>query len=188
MLHKIPGKREPYLFFIKFLLCFFFLYFVFQFFWGVTGVGGRFYSSFIDNHFNIIKGFTGFLTKAAKVFLAALNYNAFQKDFHSLRIGSTGGVNVNPSCLGWGVMSFWFAFVYANNGSWKHKLKWIFGGLISICVLNIMRIALITLALHLRLKTFTSLNHHSTFNIISYCLVFVLIYRYLQHQKKYEES
>lgn len=144
------------------------------------------YSPFLDEHFNIIKGFTNFLTGAARVFVEAFGYTVSQNNYHTLRIEYSPGINVNPSCLGWGVMSFWIAFIYANTGRWKHKLKWLTIGILSICALNIARIALITLAAHLHWKTITSLDHHQVFNILSYGCIFILMYVYIRHQKKYE--
>lgn len=179
-------KTSPYLFFIKFLTCFFILYFFFPFYWGVTGIGGKIYSPFLDAHLNIIKWLTRFLTGAARFFLEALQYTVYQKNYSSLRIGHTAGVNVNPSCLGWGVMSFWVAFIFANSGDWKHKLKWMVIGIASICILNITRIILITLAIHLRWRTITSLDHHQAFNIFAYGCIFILMFWYTKVQKKYE--
>lgn len=183
---KLLDKKSPYLFFIKFLAGFFILYLFFPFYQGITAIGGKMYSPFFDHHLNIIKGLSRFLTGAAKIFLEAIDYNVYQKNYYSLRIGDTGGIDVNPSCLGWGVMSFWIAFVFANNGRWTYKLKWMIAGIASICILNITRIALIALALHLRWKTITSLDHHQTFNIFSYGCIFILMYWYARIQKKYE--
>ena len=186
MLNKLFHKKSPYLFCIKFLLVFFILYLFFPFYRGITGVGGKMYSPFLDSHFNIIRGFTGFLTGASRFILEALHYHVYQKDFHSIRIDSSRGINVNPSCLGWGVMSFWVAFVFANDGVWQHKLKWMFSGLFFICALNITRIVFITLAIHSRWRTVVSLDHHTIFNILSYGCIFILMYWYTYMQKKYE--
>ncbi len=183
---KLLYQKSPYLFFIKFLGCFFILYASFPFYWGITGKGGKMYSAFLDNHFNIIKGLTGFLTGAARSVLEALHYTVNQSNYHTLRIGHSAGVSVNPACLGWGVMSFWIAFVFANNGGWKHKLKWMICGTVFICILNIIRIALIALASHLHWKTITSLDHHQAFNVFSYGCIFILMYLYTRVQKKYE--
>lgn len=183
---KIYDKKSPYLFFIKFLLCFFALYFFFPFYRGITGVGGKMYSPFLDHHINIVKGLTLFLTGSAKLILQVLHYEVSQPNYHTLRIGYSSGISVNPSCLGWGVMSFWIAFVFANNGSWKYKLKWMITGITSICILNITRIVLICVANHLHWKTITTLDHHQTFNIFSYGCIFILMYVYVGVQKKYE--
>lgn len=185
-IRKLFDKNSPYLFFIKFLLCFFVLYFFFPFYQGITGEGGKIYSPFLDHHFNIVRGFTLFLTGCAKFVLQALHYQVYQPNYHTLRISYSGGISVNPSCLGWGVMSFWVAFVFANYGTWKHQLKWMMIGITSICILNITRIVLIAIANPLHWKTLTALDHHQTFNVFSYGCIFILMYLYTSMQKKYE--
>ncbi len=172
-------KNSPYWFFIKFIVAFTLLYLFFPFYWGVTGTGGKLYSPFLAEHFNFLKGFTSLLTKSAKLLLDLLGFETQQRLYNSLRIENSRGIIVNPSCLGWGVMSFWFAFVYANNGSWKYKLKWILTGISIIIMLNIFRIALIALANHKGWKIIIGLDHHQTFNIASYGCVFMLMYRYI---------
>ena len=181
-------KSSPYLFFIKFLLCFFALYLFFPFYRGITGVGGKLYSPFLDHHLNLVHRFSSFLTGCAKLILQALKFDVHQPNYHTLQIGYSSGIRVNPSCLGWGVMSFWVAFVYANPGSWQHKLKWMAGGIASICILNITRIALIAVATHRQWRPVTSLDHHQTFNIFSYGCIFILMYLYTKVQKRYERN
>jgi exosortase/archaeosortase family protein len=162
------------------------LYGFFPLYWAITGEGGKLYSPFLDHYFNIIKGLTTFLTGAARLVLQAFHYTVHQNNYHTLRIEYSKGISVNPSCLGWAVMSFWVAFVFANGGIWKHKLKWMMYGIASICILNITRIALIAAATHLRWKTIASLDHHQLFNVFSYCCIFILMYLYTRVQKKYE--
>jgi exosortase/archaeosortase family protein len=144
------------------------------------------YSEFLDHHLNLVKGLTGFLTACSKWVLEVLSYNVYQSNYHTLRIGYSGGISLNPSCLGWGVISFWIAFVFANAGARKHKLKWMLAGIASICILNISRIVLIVLSSHLGWKTITSLDHHQSFNVFSYFCIFIFMYWYIRVQKKYE--
>lgn len=181
------ANKSVYLFFIKFLLLFALLYLIFPLYWGITGPGGKVYSPFLDNHFNFIKGLAGFLTGVSRLLLNVFGYETFSWRYNSLRIGNSRGVVVNPSCLGWAVMSFWVAFVYANTGTVKHKLKWMLVGCITIICLNISRIVLIVLANHHNWDLITNLDHHQTFNIVSYFCVFILMYFYTRAQKRYEQ-
>ncbi|MDB5248352.1 MAG: hypothetical protein JWQ40_2746 [Segetibacter sp.] len=185
---ELPDRKSPFLFLIKFLLSFALLYYFFPFYRGITGPGGTFYSSFLDTYLNLVKGLTTFLTSTSKFLLEAFHYTVNQKNYHTIRIDHSNGISVNPSCLGWGVMSFWVAFVFANSGTWKHKFKWMSFGIVSIMILNITRITLIALANHHKWKTITSLDHHQTFNVFSYGCIFLLIYWYISLQKKYEGS
>lgn len=185
-LNKLLEKNSPLSFLIKFLLCFFALYYFYPFYRGVTGEGGRIYSSFLDHHLNLVWGLTSFLTGAARLILAAFHYNVTQSNYHTLRIEYSRGISVNPSCLGWAVMSFWAAFVFANQGTWQRKLKWIAGGIASIVTLNIIRIVLICIANHLNWRLITSLDAHDTFNVFSYGCIFLLMFWFARSQKKYE--
>lgn len=180
------NHKSPYLFLIRFVTSFFGLYLFFPMYRGVIGPGGKVYSSFLESHFNIITGLTRVLTGSAKLLLEAAGYQLYQHDYHSLKIGYSKGIVVNPSCLGWAVMSFWVAFVFANRGTRKHKIKWMAFGIISIVLLNITRIALIIIANHLNWAPITSLDHHQTFNVASYVCIIILISWYLRMQKKYE--
>ncbi len=186
--NQIGYRRSPYLFFFRFILMFLILYFFFFFYWGLTGVGGRIYSDFLAHHANLIKGFSHLLTKIASVLLNTFGYETIMRDSNTLRIGSSRGVAVNPSCLGWGVISFWLAFVYANEGNVIHKTKWMLAGFLTITGINTIRIALIVLANHLNWGVITHLDHHQTFNIASYGCVFVLMFFYVKVQKKYEQK
>jgi exosortase/archaeosortase family protein len=183
---NICNKNAPYLFLFKFLAVFFSLYFFFPLYRGIIGPGGKMYSPYFENHFNIVTSLTRLLTSSARLLLEGAGFNIIQRDYHSFKIGYSKGITVNPSCLGWAVMSFWVAFVSANKGVLSHKLKWILVGLTSVVLLNITRIALIAIANHSNWHTITSLDHHQTFNVASYVCIAILIGWYISVQKKYE--
>lgn len=185
---NLIDTNSPYSFIIRFLFFFLALYYFFPFYRGVIGPGGKLYSSFLEHNLNLITAFTKFLTGSAKVLLDIAGYDTVQKNYHSLKIGYSRGISVNPSCLGWGVMSFWAAFVLADKGSARHKAKWAVGGITLIVLLNITRIALIALANHLNWSPITSLDHHMTFNIASYACIIMLVAVYIRMQKKYERT
>ena len=141
--------KSPYFFLCRFLMSFALLYYFFPFYRGVIAPGGKFLFEFLADNFNLVYQFTRILPARLKWVLEVAGYQIMQKDYQSIRIESSRGIIVNPSCLGWAVMSFWTAFVFANKGNVKHKLRWILIGLFSITLLNIIRIALIAVAGHL---------------------------------------
>ena len=57
-----------------------------------------------------------------------------------IRIDGGRGVIIAMDCVGYGVYSFWAAFVIANNGSFKKKALWIMGGLLALWLVNVIRI------------------------------------------------
>lgn len=183
----MPLNLTPYRFIIRFLLLFTALYILFPFYWGITGKGGVFYSSFLAEYVDLIRFYSTALTKAAKAVLDVLGFETHQKQYNALRIAHSRGIVVNPSCLGWGVISFWIAFVIANEGNFWRKIKWLSFGVLAIVVINILRIALIALANHLEWNLITELDHHLSFNIVSYGFIFLLTIRYIASQRNYEK-
>jgi exosortase/archaeosortase family protein len=175
--------RSPLLFLTRFLTCFFLLYLFFPLYRGLIGAGGRVYFSFLDDHCNLVEGFTSFLIGSAKFLLQSAGYDLVQKNYHSLQIAGSRGISVNPSCLGWAVMSFWFAFVFADHRPVKDRFIWIAGGLAAIIALNISRISLIALANHLQWARVTSMDPHLAFNVVSYVCIIILICLYLRTTK-----
>ncbi len=87
-------------------------------------------------------------------------------------------VNLVYSCLGYGVTSFWIAFVFANNGSWKRKWVWMTGGALALWIINVLRIGLVLVANNKNWGVPLGLNHHTWFNMVAYMLIFILIYFY----------
>lgn len=82
------------------------------------------------------------------------------------------------SCLGYGVTSFWLAFVFANTGSWKKKLLWMLGGALALLVINILRLAFVALASHKGWAYPLGWDHHTWFNIAAYGMIFLMIFFY----------
>lgn len=179
-------KKTPYSFVIRFLGFFLLIYSIFPLYRGLVGPGGYVYSTFFDHYLNLIRGFTFILVQPAKAVLLLFDYEVVERNYHSLRIIGSPGISVNPSCLGWGVMCFWAAFIYANKGTLSHKWKWAIIGLSAIALLNISRIIFILLASHYRWPAITSLDYHQSFNLASYICIAILVLFYLRVQRKYD--
>lgn len=82
------------------------------------------------------------------------------------------------ACLGVGVMCFWLAFVLANTGGLVKKITWLFIGLISIWLINVLRISIVLLANNKHIKMPLGLDNHTFFNILAYGAVFILMFLY----------
>lgn len=82
------------------------------------------------------------------------------------------------SCIGYGVMSFWAAFVVANRGCWQKKVVWVAGGLLALWVVNVLRIALLLLAARKNWRFPFGWDHHTWFNVVAYAFVFGMIFFY----------
>ena len=101
-----------------------------------------------------------------------------------MRITGGGGINLVYSCLGYGVTSFWLAFVFANTGTLKKKTAWMLGGSLVLLIINIMRMGLVALASHKKWSYPFGWDHHTWFNIVAYGMIFLMIWVYDKNNKK----
>jgi exosortase/archaeosortase family protein len=155
---------------------------------GLSAPGG-YYSGFVDKYLNFIPILRDSLLNASKYFLSIFGYECYQAAPTQLRMVGGGGVNLVYSCLGYGVTSFWLAFVFANTGTWKKKLAWMLGGTIILYIINVIRISLVLLANGKGWQFPFGWDNHTWFNIVAYAAIFCMIYFFdrtlkLHSQKK----
>ena len=153
---------------------------------GVIGLSshGNHYSPFVAEHLNFIIPFRIFLLSSSKTILSVFGYQTYLSGDQSLKMINGRGVQMVYSCLGYGVLSFWIAFIVANNGSWKKKAGWITGGVVALCTLNIIRISLLLVAINKNWPIPFGWDHHTWFNIVAYFFIFLLIYWYDRSEKE----
>ena len=163
--------RFVVLFIAVFLLCYFGALMI-------TGlaVPGDHYSEFIEKYFNIAAWIRSALISCSKSLLSVFGVATYRADEYILREVNGRGIRLVYSCLGFGVMSFWTAYIMASADTVKHKLLWLPAGLILIFIINVTRISLV-------LKTANSgrhfpfgWDHHTWFNIIAYIFMLGLIF------------
>lgn len=113
-----------------------------------------------------------------------LGLSTFFSDKFTLKLMTGEGVRMVYSCIGYGVMSFWAAFVIANKGSWKKKTVWIISGLLALWLINVLRLSLLLLADKNDWSFPLGWDHHTWFNIVAYACIFAMIYFYDRSMKK----
>lgn len=148
---------------------------------GIIGLSSpeNHYSPFVDHYFNFIRPLRTSLLQAAKFFLSLFGFDAYLRDNYTLALSSGRAVRMVYSCIGYGVMCFWVAFVVANRGSLKKKIGWLLGGLISLWAINVLRVSLLLVALQqYRRVDFLGWDHHTWFTVAAYSLIFLMIYLY----------
>jgi exosortase/archaeosortase family protein len=160
---------------IKFLTVFCLLYFGTALWIGLSTPGGL-YNSFIDSHLDYISFLRKLIIRGAGIFLSLLGYETRTEGLYSLKLANGWGIHMVYSCLGYGVMSFWAAFVIANPGSIKRKVIWVLGGFTIIWIINVLRIALLILFRNNKTHIFDWIGHHTLFNIVAYLFVFLMMY------------
>lgn len=179
--HAAPSFSIP-----RFILVFILLAGSFYAYVGITSPGGKTYLPFLDHYFNLTEWLTWLIAKTALFILKLCGFAVYQRAPNNITIIGSRGVTILWACLGFGVMSFWTAFVVAHRAAWQFKFSWCLKGIVFITILNITRIILIAVANHYHWEHITSLEPHQTFNIASYILLFVLMAWFIRRYKQYE--
>ena len=174
---KTFQNNYPFVFYLlKFIGVFCVCYFGTLALIGICAAGG-FYSPFIAKYFDYVSLLRKSLLHGSKWLLNLFGYKAEVSGIYYLKLITGKKVHVGYDCLGYGVMSFWNAFIVANKGSLSKKLRWIFGGLFLIWLINIVRISMLLVAINNK-QVPPFFDHHTWFNIVAYLLIFLLIYFY----------
>lgn len=173
---------------IKFIVVLFLLYILFSqanlFMNSVMSPGARFYNPYIAAHFDYIQGLKTALIVPAVRIIKLFGFYAIYNE-QDVMVVAGPYLRINYSCLGLGVMSFLAAFVLAFPATWKETFKMLVIGIVSIYVLNVLRIA----GLGLLFGFFQSQRnyfeyHHEIFNIIVYIIIFLMLYFWIKKNTK----
>ena len=177
-------KEKPFLIYLlKFLLTFCILYYGTKAMIGITTPGG-YYVPFADTYLDYISGLRHLLLHTSKGLLTMIGFDVYLKDSYTIKMVNGRGVQVVYSCLGYGLLSFWIAFIIANKMPFRSMLKWMMGGLLVIFSLNVFRIALMLISVNKHWPSLLNLDNHTWFNIVAYGAIFCMIYLFDRSQKK----
>lgn len=168
---------------VKFLLIFSVLYFGTKALIGITSPGG-FYSTLATDYLDYISLLRNGLLYSSKALLSILGYHTYLKDTFTLKLDDGRGVKIVYSCIGYGLMSFWMAFIIANKGKFIKKMKWMLAGLFFIFFVNVMRISLMLIGIKQHWSAPFGLDNHTLFNITVYSIIFIMIYLFDLSEKK----
>ncbi|MEJ2881694.1 exosortase Y [Pedobacter sp. GR22-6] len=167
--HKENQQRKDN-FLIRFVILFSLLYGTHIFFIAVSTPGG-FYIKWFDQHINYIKAWRKLDIHASAFLLRNFGYTVYTNET-GLSVRHYSGFRLVYSCLGYGIMSSFTAFVLAFPKPLKTKFGFIFLGVITIQLMNILRLVLIALFY----KSDNFFDHHLLFNISIYLLIALFIY------------
>ena len=162
-------------FVIKFLLLFLLFYFGTIAIIGLAAPGD-YYSPFIARYLDYVSWLKLSLMKGAAVVASMFGYDTIEEPGFLVRVVKARGVIVAYDCVGYGVLSFWAAFVLANKLLLRKKLSWLFAGLILLWLINVARIGLFLVAINKGWAMPLGLDHHTWFNIFAYGAIFLMIY------------
>ena len=149
------------------------LFYYFNLFYiGITGKGGAFYSSFLDQNLNYIKWWRDSLMYLSTQVLSFVGLNSTVY-YYNFKITNGPTVWVGWSCLGYGVSSIWAALLFSYPFRHINRWKYLVLGLFVIYSINVLRIAGVGYAYtyYRNIK----IDHHLVFNICTYIFIFLMI-------------
>lgn len=162
---------------VKFSITFVALFLAFYYFnigfFSITSPESRHYNAFIADNFNYIRLLRRLLLSSTSFALRCARFASVMNEYQ-LRIAGYGGIRLVYSCLGLGLMSFFSAFVIAYPKALNKKLLFLFGGLLAIQVLNVLRMAAV--ALFWGKEAQRIIDHHVIFNGIIYVIIAIALY------------
>lgn len=169
---------------VKFTFIFLVLYLLFdntnRFFNNVNTPTGKYYNPYISEHFNYIQLLRTCLIISTVKIMELLGYFMMYSKTQILALNGIPS-NINYGCLGFGVFSFWAAFVLAFPKPIKQKIKFLIIGLLTIFSLNVFRLVVLTILtveIPNEIEYFT--YHHDAFNFFVYLILFIMIYYWVK--------
>lgn len=170
-------EKKFVLFVAKFLLVFSVMYFGTL---AVIGLAapGKYYSEFIDQHLDYVSGIKHALICSTKGLLSIFGIKTTIEPAFTIRFVHARGVIIAMDCVGYGVYSFWIAFVVSSSKKLRAKIYWAIGGVLLLFAINVLRITLFLTAINKGWPMPLGLDHHTWFTIAAYMAIFGMIWRF----------
>jgi exosortase/archaeosortase family protein len=173
------SDRKFLTFVARFLLLFGLFYFGTLAVIGLAAQGNT-YSSFVAKYLDYVSGIKHSLVWGVGKIAALAGYNTTTEPGFIISFPNKKGVIIAMNCVGYGVYSFWAAYILANTCEWKKKLLWVAGGLLLLWLINVVRITLFLVAINKGWPMPLGIDHHTWFNILAYAAIFILMYFFEQ--------
>jgi exosortase/archaeosortase family protein len=175
--NSLFADKKFWLYLLKFTGVFCLCYFGTLAVIGLAAPGGI-HSPFVEKYLDYVSWIKLSLIHATGFILMLFDISTYTIPGFIIRFTGGNGVHIAMDCVGYGVYSFWIAFVVANKGTFFKKSGWIVGGLFGLWFINVLRISLYLTSLNRDWSMPLGLDHHMWFNICAYLLIFLLIYLY----------
>jgi exosortase/archaeosortase family protein len=175
-------------YFIKFIILFLCLNYFNLFYIGVTAEGGSFYSFFLAHYLNYVDWIRSLVLHGSNSLAHLFGMNTYVLLPYKVKLANGLGVEMVYSCVGLGNMSFWIAFVVTHSASVKGKVIWMITGLLSIYVINCLRVCVLLAFLESNTNLNNFGDHHGMYNIVAYALIAFLIYLFTKQSGAKEDK
>lgn len=182
------NTKLPLVYILKFLGIFCLLYFGTLAVIGFSAPGGNMHFPFVEKYLDYVSWIKLSLIRVPAFILSLFGIATQEETGYLLRISGGRGVIVAYSCVGYGVYSFWIAFVVANKGSVRKKLQWALLGVLTLWLINVVRITLFLVAINKGWPMPLGIDHHTWFNIVAYLFIFLMMIAYDRSFRKQSET
>ena len=152
---------------------------------GLAAPGGS-YSPFVAKYLDYVSWIKHSLIAGTAWLVGLFGYSTVKEPGFLIRITGGRGVFIAMSCVGYGVYSFWAAFVLSNNGTAFKKTAWVIGGLLLLWIINVGRISMFLVAINKNKTMPLGIDHHDWFTMIAYAFIFGMIYLYDKTNRRKE--
>jgi exosortase/archaeosortase family protein len=142
---------------------------------GLSAPGGYYYS-FVAENLDYVNGIKRSIIAAVGWLLGIFGFETKTEPRFLIRILNKKGVIIAMDCVGYGVYSFWIAYIAANTGRLLKKIIWIIGGLLLLWLINVFRISLFLITINKNQRMPLGIDHHTWFNIAAYLAIFIMMY------------
>jgi exosortase/archaeosortase family protein len=142
---------------------------------GIAAPGGL-YSPFVEQYLDYVSWIKHSLMAGTRWLVGLFGYDTITEPGYLVRVTGKRGVIIAMSCVGYGVYSFWIAYVLANTMVLKKKLLWMVGGVQALWAINVIRISMFLIAINNNSTMPFGIDHHTWFNIVAYGFIFIMIY------------
>jgi exosortase/archaeosortase family protein len=167
---------------LKFILKFLFLYFSFYYFniifISITTPHG-YYISFCNDYLDYIRVFRSAYITSTAFILENMDYKVVVSSY-GLKVQNHAGFKLVYSCLGYGICSCFSAFALSVPKPFRYRYIFLFLGITSIIILNICRLVIVAIFYHPKFNVF-GLDHHDIFNLVTYAMIMLCSYLYLNY-------
>ena len=134
------------------------------------------YSSFVSKYLDYISWLRETLLYSSKFVLQLFGVQTYLASKYNLKMVNGRGIMLVYECVGYGVMSFWTAFLVASEGNFKKKFLWWVVGIFFFYLLNVGRLCLLLVATNKNWPIPFGWDHHTWFNVIAYIAILISIY------------
>ena len=175
---RLADYKTPILFLIRLLAIYFALYLSVNLLIGATAKGGTLYFPWLDDHFDIIQGFRGFLLNISEYVLSILGYDPVRTEF-TLNVKDGPGIRLVYACMGFELICGYSALILAYPYYKKRTIYYLLFGIAIIELLNIIRISGLTILFYYGYTSFFEvIDHHDLFNltVIVFLIMIYIIY------------